>query len=133
MKIKHRAITAFILSFILLLQGIGTMDGNAYSSFVSLEYQSRESVGEVIRQASGTSAGEKICTPRMIFGNRDQLVSSNKSIASHYLQELRILFSCMKNLLNQFFYYIIVSEVFFLLFGGNTGILRYIHNQDGEK
>ena len=132
MKIKDRYYIAFILILILLCEGICNVDTDTYSSFVSLKYQQQENSIEVISQIQDSSY-ETICTTGMIWGNRESLSYSNRSIGNSIFYRVRVLFFYTKILFNQFFYYIIIRGVLFKLFEGNLETLQYIHNQDGEK
>ena len=132
-RIKDRRGIAFILSSILLFMGICATYTGAYSSFASLKYQSKIHKREIVRETDSVAVYEKACTTGMIYGNRNALSSIGRVIFRNNFAEFRFPIPENQILVNKFFYYTTVSTVFSPLFDRIQGILRYIHNQDGEK
>ena len=133
MKTKGRLYIAFILSFIFLYVGIGSLDTDTYSSFKFLKYQNLQKDQEVISRAWVSFGWEKFCTTGMSFENKGSLKFSGKPFHRSHSEILKFIFGDNKLLLNYFLYYIMIGLVFSGLYVQIFGMIHYIHNQDGEK
>ena len=133
MRAVNKKLIGFIIIFILLLTSIHPKGMENYSGLAALRQRGKMAATETIGAVNSKVSFEKICTIRMISGTQESLLNGVRYMARQDFYDIRsfmpddLLVPCL------LYYFISISIIFGKILNTMPRILRYIHNQDGEK
>lgn len=133
MKTEAKKLIGFVVIFILLLTGIASKGLDTYSEIVAFRERNVTVTGETIGSVNSNISYEKICTTRMISGSKENLLNSLRQISRQTFHSITDVLPDDGITLYLLFYFISISSILWKILDTMPEVLRYIHNQDGEK
>lgn len=133
MNTLAKKLIGIVVIFILLLTGVASKGRESYSAIAALREKKAVVAGETINSVNHNISYEKICTTRMISGGRESIINALRHFSRQIFHGMIDSITLEAILPYLLFYFISISDILWKVLDIMPEVLRYIHNQDGEK